>query len=63
MLGTTVSAISTFIGKVEPARDVMTDEAIAAYEEKLIKQAQEESLRLHVSFMHFRRRTNQGIQG
>ena len=48
LLGATVSAINAFLGKVEPARDVMTDEALAAYEERLIRQAQEESLRLHV---------------
>ena len=48
MLGETVSAINAFWDKVEPARDVMTNEALAAYEERLVRQAQEESLRLHV---------------
>ena len=47
-LGTTVSAINASLGSVEAPKNVMTDEAITAYEERLVKQAQEESLRFQV---------------
>lgn len=54
-LGATVSAINASLGRTEPVKDVMTNEAIAAYENKLIQQAQEESLRLHVSLKYLSR--------